>query len=441
LTWHTPVHHVGHAYERRFASAQDVADRVLADLDRLHAATRGWADALATSPLPGWLADALPNNLYIFSSGTWYGRNEEFALFEAPEICQLMETVDVRFYSSLALAWLFPGLERVSLRQVAQAQRPDGYIPHDLGRGRLDLPSDGTTAPPRWKDLCPKFALMVYRDYLWSGDRGLLDEFYPSTKVAMLWEMAADRDGDGLPENEGADQTFDMWRQEGTQAYTSGIYLAALRACERMAGLQGDFEFQQLCASAFAKGQQAFIDLLWTGEFFRACSPANLGEAGEVCTVGQLVGQWYAHLLDLGYILPERMVKSAVTAMLRLNGQDSRFGATNAVYSSGLRDSSNEHARNIWPGATYALSALAIYEGMAAEGLGLAERVWANITDRIKSPWNQPDVIRATDGTYGFGDHYMRNPVVWALLFALARRDPQLAFLLERVKGDPKSRV
>ena len=101
--------------------------------------------------------------------------------------------------------------------------------------------------------------------------------------------------------------------------------------------------------------------------------------------------------------------------------QASRFGAVNAVFPDGQVDRSSWHSGNIWVGETYALCALAIYEGFVKEGMELAQRVWSNFVERAKRPWSQTDVVAAEDGRLGDGEFYLRNVAIWALPFALAR--------------------
>lgn len=428
LTWHMPNSHFGHVYEGSYANAADVAADVLSRWRELFEGAKGWRNALA-GVFPDWLEDALLNNLYVLSSGSWWDRAGRFALFEASRACQLMNTVDVLYYASVPLSWFYPSLSESCLRQLAAAQRPSGYIPHDLGRGRVDYPSDGTTAPPLWKDLCPKYVLMACRDVLWWGGQPLLKEMYPSVKKAMAWAMASDLDGDHLPDNEGADQTFDNWHIRGASSYTSGIYLAALLAAERMATMAEDSDFARTCRCEFELAQRSFDDQLWTGSYYRAATN------DDACAAGQLNGQWYATLLGLGHILPPERVAQAVRTTVSLTGSASPHGAVNAVLPDGTADRRNPHSGNVWPGETYALASLAIYEGMVDQGLELARKVWENITDGVADPWDQPDVIDSVTGAYGFGDHYMRNMVVWAVAFALSSRDARVAAALERLKG------
>lgn len=455
FAWHMPQSDAGHIYENDFADACDAAAAALGDIASLREGSTMWetcfhgskstavgtgnqCEAGREGVFPDWLDSALRNNLYVLSSGTWWGRDGRFALFEASRTCQLMNTVDVLYYASVPLSWFYPDLELGCIQLMARAQRDDGYIPHDLGRGRLDYPSDGTTSPPRWKDLCPKFVLMAYRDCLWWGGKRLLNILYDNVKKAMLWEMSTDVNGDGLPDNEGADQTFDNWRFHGTNSYTSSIYLASLLACERMAKDVGDTEFEALCRLAFARGRDSFEDQLWKGRYYAAayCQSKEAADlVADACTAGQLNGQWYAHLLDLGYIVRPERVASAVKSIMEMNGTASPYGIVNSVLPDGSIDVRNQHSANIWPGETYALAALAIYEGYLDKGLEAAKKVWTNIARNVRNPWDQPDVVSSSDGSYGFGDHYIRNMVIWAIPFALAQRDPAARNALLRLKG------
>jgi non-lysosomal glucosylceramidase len=61
-----------------------------------------------------------------------------------------------------------------------------------------------------WKDLNSKFVLMVYRDYVFTGkkDQTFLRYTWPAVQEALEHLRQYDRDGDGVPENDGyPDQT------------------------------------------------------------------------------------------------------------------------------------------------------------------------------------------------------------------------------------------
>jgi hypothetical protein len=163
---------------------------------------------------------------------------------------------------------LWPELEKQELRQFvatvelddptpvtvestgrASVRKRRAALPHDLG-----APFEDPWLGPNsyhwqdvsiWKDLNPKFVLMVYRDYVVTGDSTLLVESWPAVQAALAYVKQFDLDGDGLPENAGVpDQTYDTWPMTGPSAYCGGLWLAALRAAEAIGGvldgLKGD---------------------------------------------------------------------------------------------------------------------------------------------------------------------------------------------------------
>ena len=116
-----------------------------------------------------------------------------------------------------------------------------------------------------WKDLNSKFVLMVYRDYVLTGskDKEFLKYTWPAIQEAMTYLGKFDRDGDGIPENDGyPDQTYDEWVVRGDSAYCGSLWLAALRAAEEIGKALGDTNaaanYQQtVCARAEELYRQA----------------------------------------------------------------------------------------------------------------------------------------------------------------------------------------
>lgn len=418
-SWHFPHKERSHIYERYFKDAQAAAVFLEKNYRELKQKTLNWHKKIYKLNIPEWLKDALINNTYVYYSAGWWDKKDRFSILEAPCDITLMGTLDVRYYDSIYRALLFPDLEKKELMQFAGAQRTSGYIPHDLGRARIDLPSNGTTFY-LWRDLNPKFILMAYRNFLWHKDKGQLKELYPYIKKAFRWIISTDKNKDFLPDNAGLDQTFDVWEFHGTNAYTSSIFLVSLLALEKIARAMKDKVLAEKCRLHFKRASRSFKEQLWNGRYFIACN----GPKGKdtACTLGQLNGQWYAHLLGLGYIVDKKKVKKAIKSILSLNAKDTKYGATNSVLSNGKRDYSSLQSKNFWPGEVYAFCALAIYEDFVKDGLKLAKRTWDNITKRQLSPWDQPDMLDPDTGEYLFGDHYMRNMAIWSILFALQSR-------------------
>ncbi|MFH2145456.1 MAG: GH116 family glycosyl hydrolase [Candidatus Omnitrophota bacterium] len=431
-SWYFPKNYPGHFYEKNFRNSVDVAVYVNKHRDYLKEESLKLPNILDEMGLEDWLKDALMNNLYPLISSSWLTKSGDFTMYEAPLICPLMGTLDVYFYASVALGLLFPSLDKKALLLFKKNIRKDGYVPHDIGYERMDLPSNGTTMP-LWKDLNSKFILLGYRAYHDSGDLAFLKEMYPALKKALEWSLSLDKDGDGLPENEGFDTTFDTWDFKGASSYNSSIFLASLLALKNIAELLKDKKTAKKCIRHFVKGRESFDEKLWNGKYYITARSKN--EAYESCMVAQLAGQWYAYLVGLGRIFSPGNIQSSIKWIFKLNGKDSPFGATNSVFENRKRDERTYHSKNIWPGVCYSFAALAIYEGFVKEGLQLTKKVWNTIAVKNKNPWNQPDVIISKDGSFGFGDYYMRNSVIWAVLLALAAKEKRVEYGIRKIRA------
>ena len=430
--WDFPNSQRGHIYNNWFKTTSQTISFVLNPKEGLYKTNDFLRKEISKVDLPFWLKDALLNNLYPFFASSLWTKDDKFGFLEAPEVCPLMGTLDVRFYGSIATLLFFPRLELKEIRQFANAQRKDGYIPHDLGKNRFDLPSNGTTNL-LWKDLNPKFILMVYRDFLWTQDKGFLRSMYPSCKKALTWILATDKNKDFLPDNEGQDQTFDLWPFYGASSYVTSIFLASLLAMKKMADIMQDVKLERTCSEWFLKAEKKFLKKLWNNRYFICYN--NEKSKNNACCLFQLTGQWYAHLLGLGYIADKEKVRKAIKKIFSLNAKSSKFGASNSVFANKKIDDTCSHSKNVWIGINYAFCALAIYEGFVNEALALAKKVWDNATVNMRNPWNQPDMVDAKTGKYLFGDHYMRNMVIWAIPLALSKKDKKIKGLIDSIRS------
>ncbi|MBU1894646.1 MAG: hypothetical protein KJ983_02360, partial [Candidatus Omnitrophica bacterium] len=131
-SWYFPRNQLGHFYERSFRNSRDVAAYVHNNLDALRLKNSQFLNILNEMGLEEWFKDALMNNLYTLFSSSWFTRSGDFTMYEAPLICPLMGTLDVYFYSSVAVGLLFPTLDKKALLLFKKSIRKNGYIPHDI---------------------------------------------------------------------------------------------------------------------------------------------------------------------------------------------------------------------------------------------------------------------------------------------------------------------
>ena len=115
----------------------------------------------------------------------------------------------------------------------------------------------------------------------------------------------------------------------GVNSFVGALYLCALRASEEMAILQGDSTSAAAYHARFLLGSASldkacFTNGKWYTQVIDPKHPVN--ELGEGAFVDQLLGQWWAHVLGLGYLLPQDHVASAVQVRQRCTIAAGPFG-------------------------------------------------------------------------------------------------------------------
>lgn len=439
LSWYFPHYlagddDMGNWYTTLWPDAEKVAREALAKRRDLLARVDGWQRYILHSNLPDDLRDMLINNLYVLTTNTLHTSDDRYSIMETPA-GPMMGTLDQRFYSSIATLLFFPGLEKKEMRLFGDSRHPkdQGRIFHDLGYCRLDQPKTGTT-DKRWTDLNPKFVLMAWRDYLWTGDAALLADLYPMIKQAMAYTLRQDENSAFLPTQHGRSTTYDDWAFHGVNSYASSLWLAAIQAHIRIAGVMHDTDEARRYSEIYPKAAASFERLLWDqqgGYYYLYNDPAAKAEADHPainpgCHDGQLAGQWYADFLKLGRLFPQDHIARAIQRIHTLN--EKPFGVAKGLMPDGapVANPSSENwwseSENGWPGyETAHYAAFAVTNGRPEIGLGVAEKQYENIHRKFGLTWNQPlrwDLTK--NGPYGWGaDRYMTSPSIWHLLIAL----------------------
>ncbi len=241
VTWHFPffldAEHldIGRMYANWFDSAESAAAYLVESLWDLSSRTWKFHDVFYRSNLPRWLIRAVNAQFTTLFKTSWWTKDGTFAIWEGMSCCGC-QTADVAYYGSYSVIALFPDLAKQAMRLTARFQNPSGRIPHFFP-GTFQYPD-----AYHMIDLMPKFTLMVWRDYLWTGDRGYLDEMWPHVRAAMEHNRALDRNGDFVCDNHGIDQTYDGWEFEGASIYVGLINAAGFKAASEMAAIEGEHD-------------------------------------------------------------------------------------------------------------------------------------------------------------------------------------------------------
>jgi uncharacterized protein (DUF608 family) len=290
--------------------------------------------------------------------------------------------------------------------------------------------------------------MKLYRDWQLSGDTEWLRRLWPNAKRALEfawikggWDANRDGVAEGVQHN-----TYDV-EFYGPNPLCGVWYLGALRAGEEMARAIGDQNSAGEYRRLFENGSKWIDSNLFNGEYYiqkiegrpkeevfegvlvgmGAANPDKPDyQMGEACLVDQLVGQYMAHVLGLGYLLDEQHVKQALKSIYRYNYLPDmseheavqRTFALNddaavviASYPHGKRpEIPFPYFSEVMDGFEYQFAAHLIYEGMLAEGLTVAESARLRFDGERRNPWNEPEC----------GHHYARAMSTWALIVALS---------------------
>ncbi|ACP37718.1 protein of unknown function DUF608 [Sulfolobus islandicus M.14.25] len=410
FAWYFNGKHVfypyGHYYENFFKDSSEIAKYFLDNFDHL----RKDIFHNIVNVKEEWLRDAIINSSYILSSNTWLDEKGRFAIYEAPQNCPYLGTIGTCYeFGSLPVILMFPELEKSFLKLLISYVRNDGYVPHDLGFHSLDSPIDGTTSPPKWKDMNPSLVLLVYRYFKFTNDIDFLKEVYPTIVKVMDWELRQCRDG--LPFMEGEmDNAFDATIIKGHDSYTSSLFIASLIAMREIAKLVGDSNYVGFINEKLSVAREAFRKM-FNGKYFKAWDGVD-----KASFLAQLYGEWFTTLLELENIVDENMIKSALESIIRLNGNASPYCVPNLVDENGKIVNLSVQTYSSWPRLVFAICWLAYKKGVG--DLSFCKKEWDNLV-RNGMVWDQPSRINCYTGKpeINYLDHYVGSPSLWSFLF------------------------
>jgi hypothetical protein len=306
-------------------------------------------------------------------------------------------------------------------------QAPDGHLPH-----RVLLPVDGPqlhTAPMIGGPDRPALdgmlgtILKTYREVRQGADRAWLDRYLPHARRLMDYVRRTwDTGGTGVLSGD-QPVTHDI-SLTGPNMFTGGLWLAALRAMQEMTARAGAPGETDGFARRFREASAHYDELLWNGEYYSQKEQGDAFDFGDGCLADQLFGQWWAHQLDLGHILPAEHVRTALAAIVRHNlrvgfrgfehgyrvfadGDDE--GLLVCTWPRGGRPSVPiRYADEVWTGTEYQVAAHCLFEGMKKEGMRLLCAVRRRYDGSRRNPYNEIEC----------GDHYARAMAGFSVLEA-----------------------
>ena len=452
ITWYFPnrrawsTETLENYYSTKYEGAWDVASKSIPELHYLEKKTVEFVEAFCNSDLPEVVKEAALFNISTLRTQTcfrltdgalyaWEGCNDKSG-------CCYGSCTHVWNYEA-ATGFLFGDLAKTRRKvEFGFATRDDGLMSFRVNLPLNRIPEFNKAAADGQMGTIMKF----YRDWQLSGNDDYFKPLYPSVKNALSyawikggWDGNQDGVMEGVQHN-----TMDV-EYYGPNPQMTIWYLGALRAMEEMANHMNDREMATKCEKLFRSGSQWVDDNLFNGEYYFhqiivpdkktipeehliGMGAENYGkpdyQLGEGCLVDQLVGQYVAHICDLGYLLDKEKVGLAYQGIMKYNYRDNLSDHFNCFRSYALGDEAallmadypKSRPNNPFPyftevmtGFEYAAAVGMLYENQTDNGIKCIQNIRDRYDGRKRSPFNEAEC----------GHHYGRAMASWSAVLAL----------------------
>lgn len=457
LAWHFPnvphanTYHVGNMYGNWWPDALGVARDVTARLTELTRLTRLYHDTFYESNLPRWLLDRISSQVAILNSQTCLWSKKGF--FYGWEGCMSSRgccegnATHVWGYAQ-AHARLWPAIGRAMREEDADNLGPEGMLPV-----RFRHPPGQQWQFPAFDGQC-SFVMSSYREHLLSADGEWLARHWPAVKKAMdyliiRWDAAntpslsVENPREGIPDGmlSGPQHGMDS-DQGGTSSWMGSMYLGALAAAERMARIEKDLASAEFYRKIREAGSVNQDKALFNGEYFiQVPDPTPCRDYLTGCYIDQMLGQWWARQVGLGWLYPPEHVRSAMQSLLKYNFRTGFDGVPQAPRTF-VADDDAGMVQGTWPlggrpepdkailcteevmsGFEYSAAGLMAYCGLLREAFMVVHAASERYDGRLRTGLTASD--QASWGYSGnpFGDDecgkfYARTLGIWAILLA-----------------------
>ncbi len=421
LAWHMPnmptsAGDAGVNYANRFANVREVMDYAIENGDVLLEKSRMAADFLNSSDLPKWFVKRLLNDRFVADTATWYEKNGNFSVNEAPTgMSGCFGTLDQRAASQGFWCTFFPELDENELESFRLCQGADGQCSHDIGFSEIEY---RTTLHTQWPDLAAAYVHQVYRHWQRTGDKAFIDRHYPHVKKAIEWAASMDDADCGIPYiKKGRGTTYDNQHWEGVNSFIASVHMAMLYLAADMAKRLDDPDSEKYLAMA-ERAKKSRMEMLWDDErrLFRNAYVNKTGEKDNSTFIASLAGDWYLMSAGLASPISKDTLRDAARGILR-----------DCYCDEGLTDQGGRRetpAFMQYPAAYYCSPAML---------LGCSEEAWRAMEINDRAILTAPSNHFIQGLTYNFDGgprwalpYYMTAPATWNLLDAAAGIVPDM---------------
>ena len=449
--WKKYTQHFDRSGENGFA----IAKEALENYDKWEQEIDKWMNpVINNNKYPDWLKQTAFNELYysqfggsFYEAGLKSGHEKEYmGLHEEDNKYFIMEcmlypfasTFDVRHYSSIIYTLFWPRIELETLINWADAimyfDPINNQTPHDCGNPWGDpyfAWDDYGTNKHHWKDLHSKFIQQCWRYWYLYKDKKFLNYVWPACKATSEYMKKTDIDGDGLPDNNKSDNTYDSWGLFGTSLLCGGLWVGAMEALIEMSDVMNDPIGDEI-KKILPKAKKNLDEQLWYAKkgYYQIDTKSK---NPTVIMADGLNGQRYCEAYGLPGILPTEKMKShlkqvyerCVVPLQDFNGDGiGDCGAINGIKEDGTSVGSLQQAEEIWTGSSYFLAASMYHAGLKEEALKTAYGVhYQTYINDLTAYWfNTPEAwhdkgIRPRPESDP--QQYQRPRAIWELLLEI----------------------
>lgn len=287
--------------------------------------------------VPEFLQDTLVNSMSQFRSA-FMTRDGRWRQWEAYD-CVDVDSVHNDYQRHIPYAVFYPSLVMDTMESGwAKLQQSNGMITESLsggcmgGTGTLDGGGGRVMG-----DVSTVFVIEALEMYEFTNDLGFLQRLMPVITKAIDWMVDVGTGGTPLPKRQCC--TYDIIDFAGYDhtTFNSFLYLAAMRACQRIATYTNNPTLATKCSAAHDAAVPFMKQELWneTSSYFRAWSDSAKGAPPWVMA-DTLYGQVIANYLGLGengkremnstWMVPPEMVASHLKVEAAFN--PSPYGLT-----------------------------------------------------------------------------------------------------------------
>jgi len=248
--------------------------------------------------------------------------------------------------------------------------------------------------------------------------------------ACMIARDGADGPPDGIV-NTSDHTTYDI-NFVGANTHNGSMYLAALKACEKMAILQGQDELAGEYRRIYQSGAKLTVAKQFNGDYFIQLldkSKPTKWQIGDGCMTSQLLGNGWCGQTDLDSVYPEPVIRKTLASIFRYNWipdvgpyyklhkpimvfvKPGEAGLLICTYPLGSRLPHPLMYRNtIMQGYDYDAANQMLARGMFTEGLAVYRANHDNYDGVKHNPWNEQQC----------GDHYARAMAAWGALITIS---------------------